>query len=313
MAGITHRPYRRLMARLGSQFSISELVSSNGIKYAGRKTLEMLKIHEDERPVAIQLFGEDITNMTEAAKVVEGVGADFVDINFGCPVPKVVSKGGGACWLQRPQDLGRLCEAMVKSVGIPVTIKIRTGWDANSINAHEIVRVAGESGVRWVAIHGRTRSQGYSGHADWDIIESVAREAKIPVIGNGDLVKASQIRERWSKTSCSALMVGRGVLHDPLLLLESRGDNVPFQDFSEILKAYADLLFEDFPEGFVLIQLKKMAAWFSSGLTYGSQFRSRVFQYPTAAALLEDAGEFLKGKRADHRMEGPTLLMGGHG
>mgnify|MGYP003348235394 CR=1 FL=1 len=168
MAGITHSPFRRLMRRHRSAVVISELVSATGIEYAGARTLDLLKFHEEERRVGLQIFGEDQEHLVKACQYVERLGADFVDLNMGCPVPKVVKKGAGSAMCRDPIGLSRILQAMVESVKIPVTIKIRTGWDSGTRNAAEIVRVAADAGVKWVAIHGRTRAQGYSGDADWD-------------------------------------------------------------------------------------------------------------------------------------------------
>ena len=163
MAGITNSPFRRLMRRQKSAMVISELVSANGIEYAGARTLDLLRYHDEERTVGLQIFGEDTGLLCKASQHVERSGADFVDLNLGCPVPKVVKKGAGSAMCRDPISLGKTLEAMVKAVKIPVTIKIRTGWDAESRNALEVVRVAADAGVEWVAIHGRTRAQGYSG------------------------------------------------------------------------------------------------------------------------------------------------------
>jgi nifR3 family TIM-barrel protein len=170
MAGITNSPFRRLMRRRGSSVVVSELVSANGIRYSSQKTIELLKFHEEERPVGLQIFGDDHQNLIDAAKFIEERGASFVDINMGCPVPKVVSKGGGSAMCRDLPLLAKLLNGLVAAVKIPVTIKIRTGWDEHSVNALDVVRVAEDCGVAWVAIHGRTRAQGYSGLADWDLI-----------------------------------------------------------------------------------------------------------------------------------------------
>src|SRR5947207_2648277 len=156
MAGITNSPFRRLMRRRGTSLVVSELVSANGIEYSGQKTLDLLKYHTEERPVGLQIFGENADLLVKACEYIEKLGADFVDLNLGCPVPKVVKKGAGSAMCRNPVELGKTLSAMVRSVKIPVTIKIRTGWDSETRNASEVVQAAADAGVQWVAIHGRT-------------------------------------------------------------------------------------------------------------------------------------------------------------
>ncbi|MCM2324643.1 MAG: tRNA-dihydrouridine synthase family protein, partial [Oligoflexia bacterium] len=221
MAGITDSPFRRLMRRMKSSMVVSELVSANGIHYGGQKTLELLKYAEEERPVGLQIFGEEVGNLCEAARQVEKLGADFVDLNMGCPVPKVVRRGAGSAMCRDPLALSKTLEAMVKAVRIPLSIKIRTGWDAQSRNAGEVVRVAAESGVAWVAIHGRTRAQGYSGQADWDLLAEVKSRSPIPIIGNGDVSTPETAIEKMRSSGVDAIMIGRAALRNPFIFEQS--------------------------------------------------------------------------------------------
>ena len=181
----------------------------------GKKTLELMAFCEAERPVGIQIFGSSIDTMVEAAKIVQSQGADFVDLNFGCPVKKVVCDGGGAAWLRDPVELGKLLSAMKAVLRIPLTIKVRTGWDESTRNVQEVTRVAAESGVAWIAIHGRTRAQGYAGRSDWELIREVAHSSAIPVIGNGDIITASDAKRRIEEGYAHAVMIGRGALKIP--------------------------------------------------------------------------------------------------
>jgi nifR3 family TIM-barrel protein len=221
MAGITDMPFRRLMTKMGAGCVVSEFVSAHALVQSQKKRDRYLSYNDDERPVAIQLFGDTAKVLAEASKIVEDTGVDFVDINMGCPVPKVTKKGGGSAWLSRPSELGAMLAEIRSAIKIPLTIKIRTGWDHQSINAKEVVRIAAEEGVEWVAIHGRTRTQGYSGHADWSIIREVAQESKIPIIGNGDIVSGPLAAARLLESGCAGVMIGRGALKNPWIFQEA--------------------------------------------------------------------------------------------
>jgi len=222
MAGITDMPFRRLMKRMGAGCVISEFVSAHAVLIQKNPKRERyLAYHEEERPVGIQLFGGDTQVLADAARVVEDRGLDFVDINLGCPVPKVTRKGGGSAWLCHLPDLAQMLAEVKKAVSIPLTIKIRTGWDADSINCDEILKIAYNEGVHWTAIHGRTRAQGYAGHADWNIIDRVARESPMPIIGNGDIITGPLAAARMFETACTGVMIGRGALKNPWIFQEA--------------------------------------------------------------------------------------------
>jgi tRNA-dihydrouridine synthase B len=221
MAGITDMPFRRLMKRLGAGCVISEFVSARGLLSKSPRMQRYLAFHEEERPVSIQLFGDEAKDLAEAAKIVEGKGLDFVDINLGCPVPKVTKKGGGSAWLCRPVELGHMLREVKSAIKIPLTIKIRLGWDANTINAAEVARIAKEEGVEWVAVHGRTRTQGYSGHADWTRMRELNSMNIIPIMGNGDLISGPLAAARLIESGCFSVMIGRGALKNPWIFKEA--------------------------------------------------------------------------------------------
>src|SRR4051812_20930278 len=185
MAAITDRPFRSFMREMGCGVVVSELVSATGLKYSSEKTLRMMEFEPSQHPVGIQLFGEELDHLSEAAKKVEQLGADFVDLNFGCPVTKVVKRGAGSACLKDLLFLREILRAVKSAVSIPVTIKVRTGWDENTRNSSEVAQIAFDEGITWMAIHGRTRAAQYNGLADWDYIRSVKASSPIPVIGNG--------------------------------------------------------------------------------------------------------------------------------
>lgn len=293
MAGICNIPYRVLMEDLGAGGTVSELISCHGINYGNERTLEMLKIHKSERNVGIQLFGEDKESMARAAEVAESYGPKFLDINMGCPVAKVVTKGGGSALMKEIEALAPLFESMRSRMKIPLSIKIRTGWDANSRNAHEIIKIAKNSGIEWVAIHGRTRTQQYTGLADWDFIENLNQEKKLPLVGNGDLHHPYGVSERLQKTNCDALMIARGALRNPFIFLESLDPNYANQkrsifsgeDYWEVINRldfYCRGSFKE--ERTILVQLRKLVVWFAAGFPHAAAFRSQIF----SCQVLED-------------------------
>jgi tRNA-dihydrouridine synthase len=322
MAGITNSPFRRLMRQYGSSVVISELVSANGIEYASSRTLELLKFNEDERPVGLQIFGEDEENLVKACKVVEGMGANFVDLNLGCPVPKVVKKGAGSAMCRNPPALGKILEAMVKSVKIPVTIKIRTGWDSTLRNANEVVKVAADAGVAWVAIHGRTRAQGYSGEADWDFIGEVKAKSPLPIIGNGDIHTAEQAVSRYRTFGVDAVMIGRGALRNPFLFEQSADllsgrevKPITAERILELLERQRGYLSETFEGRSAMLHARKFLAWYSSGYPGSGEFRKNVFHIPDEAVLWDEAHRFfsISLKKRDFGYLSEPFLMGGHG
>lgn len=322
MAGITNSPFRRLMRRMKSSAVISELVSANGIEYGGNKTLELLKFHDEERIVGLQIFGEETDLLCKAAQMVEKMGADFVDLNLGCPVPKVVKKGAGSAMCRDPLSLGKTLEAMVKSVKIPVTIKIRTGWDANTRNAQQVVQVATDAGVAWVAIHGRTRAQGYSGLADWDFIGEVKAKSQIPIIGNGDLTTAEIAMQRYKDYGVDAVLIGRGALRNPFIFEQAealwKGESYalpPAERYLEILSQQQALLQEVYNPKMAMIHARKFLAWYSAGFPGCHEFRSKVFSIPEPDQLWDEAKRFfeISTRNRDLKFMNQPFLMGGHG
>jgi tRNA-dihydrouridine synthase B len=322
MAGITNSPFRRLMRRMNSSVVISELVSATGIEYMSQKTLELLQFHDEERLIGLQIFGDEPEHLVKACQLVEKMGADFVDLNMGCPVPKVVKRGGGAAMCRDLPTLSKTLRAMVDSVKIPVTIKIRTGWDSESRNAVEVARVAGDAGIAWVAVHGRTRAQGYSGDADWEFIGEVKAKSPIPVIGNGDLTTAEKAVDRYQKYGVDAVLIGRGALRNPFIfdqaarLLKGETYTVPVaQDYLDLLGSQKALLEATYPGKGAVIHARKFLAWYSAGFPGSSEFRKKVFAIPEGEELWGEAFHFFEESVAkrDSQYLQEDFLMGGHG
>lgn len=325
MSSICTAPYRLLMEQLGAGGTVSELVSCHGINYKNEKTVKMLEIHPGEKNIGLQLFGEDAQAMADAAKFSQDCNPHnqtrFIDINMGCPVRKVVTKGGGSALLKDPSKLAHFFSTIKKQIDIPLTIKIRTGWDSDTINAPEIIHIAKEEGVEFVAIHGRTRAQAYTGHANWDLLESFADLKILPIIGNGDLHSGMAARERLNKTNCQALMLGRGPLRDPFIFLETfmtAEDNFYFtpQDHYEVIEVFHEYL-QNYcdRERTILVTLRKNIMWMVAGYPNVAAFRNGLFKADTTESTLSITKDFFEGlglvkKKIDYNSE---FMAGGHG
>jgi len=241
MAGVTDVVFRGICKEMGADVMVTEFVSAEGILQADERTRKYTEFTDEQRPLGVQLFGADGRRMGEAAKrVIEWKQPDFIDINFGCPVNKVVSRNGGSSLLKDCPVLAEVAAGVVDAVGgqVPVTAKIRIGWDQKSVNAAEVARILEDCGVRSIAVHGRTRAQGYSGLADWKVIDEVARAVKVPVIGNGDLASGADVAKRKQETAVSGVMIGRAAMQSPWVFREARmflesGELSPAVDLTE--------------------------------------------------------------------------------
>lgn len=320
MAGITDRPFRSFMRELGTGIVVTELVSANGLKYNSEKTRKLMEYDEAQRPIGIQIFGETPEAMAEAAKEVEQFGADFVDINFGCPVPKVVKKGAGSALLKDLVAFGKMLTAVKSAVQIPVTIKVRTGWDENTRNTDQVVQIAYSEGMTWVAIHGRTRAAGYSGRADWDYIAQVKAQSPLPIIGNGDIASAAQAVQRLQESGCDAVMIGRGCLKNPWIFLEAlkkwKGHSEKIgRNHLELINRLKMYLEQSENERVVLLQLKKFSSWYSSGYPEASAFRRAAFQCHSVEELYPRIQDYFSSVSQINQLDtsSEAFLMGGHG
>ncbi len=319
MAGITDHAFRTFMKRHKAGIVVTELISSDGLEYGSERTQRLMSFDESQRPVGLQLFGDDPEILGRAARQCEEKGADFVDLNFGCPVPKVVKKGAGSAVLKDLDQLKRILAGVKRAVNIPVTIKIRTGWEQTSRNADKVCQVAHDEGITWVAIHGRTRAQGYAGLADWDYIQAVKAASPLPVLGNGDIHTAEQAVERLTTSGCDGVLIGRGCLKNPnifaqALALHSQtlAQATPidrlFDELHEHLQDHCD-------DRLVGLQLKKFASWYSAGYPGASNFRKIIFQTQRTEEILVTAKNFFcsmnENLQQDTSQE--AFLMGGHG
>ena len=250
MAGMTDTAFRRLVKRHGGcGLVVTEMVSSEGLVRGIDRTLEYAEYTEEERPVSIQIFGGDPAKMADAAQIVEQMGADIVDINMGCPVPKIAKHNAGCSLMREPEHAASVVRAMAKAVRIPVTVKMRAGWNDQEINAPTLARMVEDAGAAAIAVHGRTAAQSYSGSSDWDFISGVAASVGIPVFGSGDVVEPEQAIERLRGSDVSGVLVGRGVLRNPWILAQAADlaagrtmRRVTLHDRGRFLLDYIDLL-----------------------------------------------------------------------
>ena len=302
MAGVTDSSFRRLIKELGGVgLIVTEFISVEGLTRGNLRTHRMMRFLPEEKPLSIQIFGYDDDRMATAAEIIEEAGADIVDINCGCPAKKVVKGGGGSSLLRDLPQLEKILRRVRRAVSIPVTMKIRTGWDDASINAVEVARIIEDCGANMVAIHGRTRMQGYSGRANWDVIAAVKQSVNIPVIGCGDVVTPAQARERLSETGVDAVMIGRGAIANPWIFRQTselmRGEQVYEPSLAEkqrVLHRYCELLHGEMPERALAGKLKQMCGYFTHGLAGGARLRERVFHSQSVAEIFDQVDEYFR-------------------
>ncbi len=288
MAGISNTSYRKIIKEMGAGLIYAEMVSDKAITYGNEKTFDLLKMDESERPIAQQIFGSDVDSFVTAAKKIESeMKPDIIDINMGCPVPKIaVRSQAGSALLKNPEKIYEIVKAVVEAVNIPVTVKIRSGWDNNSINAVEVAKQIERAGAKAITIHARTRAQGYSGKADWNIIKAVKESVKIPVIGNGDVTSCYLAKKMLDETGCDAVMIGRGVLGNPWLIRECveylEKGTVPTEiqprEKIAMLKRHFDLLVQDKSEKQAILEIRTHALWYIKGLKGSAAIKNQICQ-----------------------------------
>jgi tRNA-dihydrouridine synthase B len=281
MAGVGDRAFRETCARFGAACTVSEMVSSKALEFDDKKTLELMELGEEARPAAIQIFGSEPDVMALAARKALEFSPDFIDINMGCPAPKITGPGAGSALMKTPQLCGEIVAAVVAAVPVPVTVKIRAGWDEKSVNAVEVASICEQAGAAAVAVHARTRSQMYEPPADWSIIKAVKEAVKIPVIGNGDVTGAQSAARMLEQTGCDAVMVGRAALGNPWIFQQinaylDEGRIVPPPSLSErmqIMIQHVELMCRYKGEYRAMKEARKHVGWYLKGLRGASEFR----------------------------------------
>ena len=295
MAGVTDLPFRLLCKEMGCNMLYTEMVSAKAILYKNKNTKELLNIDKNEHPVGVQLFGSDPDIMAQIAAQVEEGECDFIDINMGCPVPKIVNNGEGSALLKQPKLVEEILTKMVKAVNKPVTVKIRKGFENGTVYAVEIAKIAESCGVSAIAVHGRTREQYYSGKADWDVIKDVKKAVKIPVIGNGDIFSAEDAKAMKEYTGCDGLMVARGARGNPWIFREIKEylengnviDKPTINDIREMMIRHAKMLVDYKGEYTGIREMRKHIAWYTAGLPHSAELRRMCNQIETMENLVE--------------------------
>ena len=284
MAGVTNAPFRLVARECGAGRLTSEEIDARALVRDNARTVALTAYLPEERPLAMQLLGEDPDLLAEAARRLEAAGADGIDLNMGCPVAKIVAKGQGAALMRDPLRAAVIFRTLRKAVGGAFTIKIRGGWDDRTVNAPEIARLAESEGVDGVTVHPRTRSQQYTGRAPWEVIAEVVDAVRVPVTGNGDVSSVDDAHAMIAATGCASVMIGRGALGRPWIF---RGAEVPRDARATIIRRHCALVEAHLPERPALVQLKKHLAWYSDGLPFAARSRPAIFAARTPAEVAD--------------------------
>ncbi|MBU1712183.1 MAG: tRNA dihydrouridine synthase DusB [Proteobacteria bacterium] len=307
LAGITNLPFRLIAKRGGCGLVCSEMISSNGLVFGANKTLRMLESFPEEKPVSFQIFGSDPSIMAEAARIVESSGADILDINFGCSVKKIVKSGAGVALMKDPGRAEAILKVVRNSIKIPLTIKMRTGWEKTGEDALVIAKIAEACGVDAVTVHPRTANQGFRGKADWSVISTVRKSVSMPVIGNGDIIVAEDAVDMINQTECNAVMIGRSAIGNPWIFSQVKAilEGKPVQPVSivrrfEAMKEYLKVTVEYLGEKQACFMMRSRLGWFVKGLASSGRFRESIKQISSereAQELISSYLDFICNKR----------------
>lgn len=298
MAGVTDLAFRTICKEYGADLVVSEMISSRGLHYKDKKTAALLKTNQTEAPLIVQLFGNDPGIMAESAKTLESMGVSYLDINMGCPAPKIVKNGDGCALMKNEILAGKIAETVVQAVSVPVSVKFRAGWDTDSQNAVSFAKVMECSGVSAIAIHGRTKEQFYSGTANLEIIKRVKEAVSIPVIGNGDITDGASAKNMLDKTGCDSIMVGRGALGNPFIF-QCIKKTLAGETYSEptlferqrAMQRHIELMRETKPERVGVPEMRKHFAWYVKGLPHSAKLKVQAFSAKTYEELFDLVNE----------------------
>jgi tRNA-dihydrouridine synthase B len=302
LAGISNLPFRLIARSFGCSLAFTEMISANGLVRKSERTLDYLKTSAEDQPLGVQIFGAEPDVMAEAARIVAGHGAALIDINMGCPVKKVIKSGAGAILMKDPQRVADIITSVKEAVTVPITVKIRSGWNRSSINAPEIARIAENCGAQAIIVHARTYDQGFAGVADWSVIAEVKKAVGIPVIGNGDIWHPRDAMRMREKTSCDAVMVGRGSLGDPWifkgiqqLFSGAKEDHLPtLPQRHELIMTHWKMEAEFCGDKIADKSFRKHLLWYTKGLPGSSRFRQAVSGMPGKSAMMAELDRFFQ-------------------
>ena len=310
MAGICNSAYRTIIKDMGAGLIVAEMVSDKAIFYGSKKTIDMLYMTDYERPISQQIFGSDKESFIYAAKFInENMHPDIIDINMGCPVPKVaIGAQAGSALLKSPDKVYEIVKSVVECVNVPVTVKIRSGWDEKSINAVEIAKIIEKAGASAITVHPRTRKQGYTGLSDWSIIKDVKQSVNIPVIGNGDINSCYDAKRMIDETGCDAVMIGRGALGNPWLIKECveyleygiEPKPVEFKEKIDMIKRHLNLLLKTKPYKVAMLEIRSHASWYLKGLKDAKSLKEKIFKTQTEEELINLLDEYLKNNNYEN-------------
>ena len=318
MAGVTDISFRRLLKRRGGiGLTVSEFISVEGLTRNNPKSKRQMRFFEEERPFAVQIFGGQPERMRMAAEMAEEVGADILDVNCGCPAPKVVKHGGGSGLLRDYERLETILKEIKKGIKIPLTIKIRAGFYDHTINAVETARLAEACGVEHIALHGRTKEQGYKGLANWDLVRQIKEVVSVPVSGSGDVTTVEGAFEKWEETKCDGILIGRGAMANPWIFrqvedaLASRPVFQPtHEDRRAVLLEYFEMLREDMPEMAAIGKMKQLAGQFTKGLQGGALFRTTLYHSHSVTEILDRITEYFEAVTTGRPYYGENAAQG---
>ena len=301
MAGVTDLPFRTICKYYGADIVFSEMVSAKAIHYGDKKTLELLKTSDYEQPLIVQLFGSEPEIMAEAATFLEKRGVYAIDINMGCPATKIIKNGEGSALMKNPELSGKIMKAVVNATSLPVSVKIRSGWDKDSINAVEIAKIAEASGIKAITVHARTKEQAYSGLADRKIIKDVKDAVKICVIGNGDINSPIDAISMLSETQCDSIMIGRGALGNPFLFKQIKNNlsgkpetEISSNEKKEVMLKHLSLLVETKGNKIGILEFRKHLAWYIKGEKNSTAFKTKAFSAKTKEEFISIINDIFK-------------------